>query len=283
MSRSPLRRRRRRESGLQETERAMSPWFRFELEDDSTEVLQRLSAIDAFPGEVELRTSSTRLSGQLCAYEHCLSTPPGYTVRHGMFITDDDGRVHDVDFDDLLAFRFRLDEDISTDALRATWNALVDDLPLLGLHPATGELRTGIAVGFDVEELRPLTDRDGSWVHVLPVPLEALTPRRCGRWSACPCTGRRGRCTRTGFTAGSTTATSTPTPRPRCAPSPSSSTSTRNPLAHPRHPGVRPPTPHRRAHPAVVRRRPAAVPATQGRHHRHPRRSRRRPNRWPAT
>ena len=39
----------------------MSPWFRFEVEDDSTWVLERLAAIDAFTGEVERRTSSARL------------------------------------------------------------------------------------------------------------------------------------------------------------------------------------------------------------------------------
>jgi hypothetical protein len=174
MSRSPFRRRRQRV--LLATDRAMSPWFRFELEDDTVWVLERLAALDAFRGEADLRTSCVRLAGQLSAYKHCLPTSQslGYTIRHGLFVSDDDGQVHDIEFDDLLAFRFRLDDEASPDVLHATWHAIVDLRPLLGLHLATGEFRTGIAVGFDIDEGQPLTDPDGSWVHVLPVPLEAL-------------------------------------------------------------------------------------------------------------
>ena len=172
MKRSPSRRQRQR--GVPTADRATSPWFRFELEDDTVWVLERLAAIEAFRGEAELRTSRVRLPGRLSAYERCLPTPPGYTIRHGLFVSDDNGPVHNIDSDDLLAFRFRLDDEGSPDVLRGTWHAIVDHRPLLGLHLTTGELRTGIGVGFDIDEWQPLTDPHGSWIHVLPVPLEAL-------------------------------------------------------------------------------------------------------------
>jgi hypothetical protein len=108
------------------------------------------------------------------AYADRSATSWGYSIRNGVSISDIDGQVHDVDLDDLQAFRFRLDHEGSSDVLRATWHSIVEQTPLLGLHLTTGELRTGIAVGFEIDDCTPLMDREGSFVHVLPVPLEAL-------------------------------------------------------------------------------------------------------------
>src|SRR6476661_8044339 len=108
MNRLSLRRWRRQQAALPALDRAISPWFRFEITDDCIAVLDRLVAVGPFSGEVEQRASTVRLTGEVTAY--VLTTPDnwGYSSRHGLTINDDDGQVHDVDFDAIQAVRFDL-------------------------------------------------------------------------------------------------------------------------------------------------------------------------------
>jgi hypothetical protein len=114
MNRSPLRPWRRPQPELPALNRAISPWFRFEITDDCIEVLDRLVAVGPFSGEVELRASSVRLTGEVTAYARRSPTSWGYSIRHGLTLNDDAGQVHDVDFDEIQTLRVRLDHDGSS-------------------------------------------------------------------------------------------------------------------------------------------------------------------------
>src|SRR6476469_6212049 len=109
MNRLSLRRWRRPQEALPALDRAISPWFRFEITDDCIAVLDRLVAVGPFSGEVEQRASSVRLTGEVTAYAHTTPDNWGYSIRHGLMLNDDDGQAHDVDFDAIQALRFRLD------------------------------------------------------------------------------------------------------------------------------------------------------------------------------
>jgi hypothetical protein len=149
---------------------AFSPWLRFELEDDCIAVISELidTGALAISGEVQTRTRATPLAGELIADRAKCS------IRYGLSVADSDGQVHDIDFDDIRAFRFRLDEHESPDVLHIAWDTILDHMPLLGLHLATGELRTGLPVGFEIDSGIALTARTASAIHLLPIPLEAL-------------------------------------------------------------------------------------------------------------
>ena len=45
---------------------------------------------------------------------------------------------------------------------------------MVALHLRTGELRAGLPVAYEIDLDRALTDDEASYVHVVPVPLEAL-------------------------------------------------------------------------------------------------------------